>query len=136
MLGLSTTDERTQEPPINCLRDSIQANRIHFPVPVPVFPYQYRADIQWRLVELYFVRGWSTKRLAERYGVTTRRIAQSLQHWVCRAMELGYLQAIPPEPALATTFRTALPQAYTIPETRPFMPIPASVPSGASVHSA
>src|SRR5579863_10265227 len=119
MFGLSAIEGRR----INCLRDSIQANRVHFPMPIPSFPYQYRADIQWRLVELYFIRGWSTKRIAERYGVTSRRIQQSLQHWVVSAMERGYLQAIPPAPVFAAA-HPALPQAFTIPEARPFMPIP------------
>ena len=96
MFGLTTVEE----PRINRLRDSIQANQVHFPMPVPTFPYQFRADIQWRLVELYFVRGWSTKRIAERYGLTSRRIQQSLQRWADRAVADGYLQEIPPETVL------------------------------------
>jgi hypothetical protein len=81
---------------IDELRGAIKANRVSFPEPVPIFPTQFRPEIQWRLVELYFVRGWSTSRLAARYGVTTRRIQQSLQHWAAKAMEGGYLQTIPP----------------------------------------
>jgi hypothetical protein len=130
MFGLTTVEE----PRINRLRDSIQANQVHFPMPVPTFPYQFRADIQWRLVELYFVRGWSTKRIAERYGLTARRIQQSLQHWVISAMERGYLQAIPPEPVFAAG-RAALPPAFAIPESRPFMPIPLPAAPGLSAHS-
>lgn len=131
MFGLSTVEG----PRINCLRDSIQANRVHFPMPIPSFPYQYRADIQWRLVELYFIRGWSTRRIAERYGVTARRIQQSLQHWVVSAMERGYLQLIPPEPVL-TPARAILPPPIAVPETLPFMPIPLPVASGLAAHSA
>jgi len=104
-------------------------------MPIPIFPYQYRADIQWRLVELYFIRGWSTKKLAERYGVTSRRIQQSLQHWVVSAMERGYLQAIPPEPVFAAA-RPVLPPAFTIPENLPFMPIPVPAASGMAAHAA
>src|ERR1700728_4364551 len=85
---------------IDALRKAIEANRINFPAPVPIFPSEFRPDIQWRLVELYFIRGWSSKRLAARYGVTARRIQQSLQHWAGRALERGYLQAIPAEMAL------------------------------------
>ena len=125
----------TAEPGINTLRASIQANRIHFPVPVPIFPMQYRADIQWRLVELYFIRGWSTKRIADRYGVTSRRIQQSLQRWADMAMERGYLQAIPAEPILAAPLFAPAP-AFAIPESMPFMPIPVSAPAGLEAHSA
>ena len=60
MFGLTTVEELSQGPRINSLRDSIQANEVHFPVPIPIFPYQHRPEIQWRLVELYFVRGWSS----------------------------------------------------------------------------
>jgi hypothetical protein len=79
------------------LRKAIRANRVVFPVPVPIFPCQHRADIQWRLVELYFVHGWSCTHLGQRYKVTDRRIQQLIQRWVARAKALGYLQAIPTE---------------------------------------
>jgi two-component system KDP operon response regulator KdpE len=85
---------------IDSLRKAIEANRINFPVPVPIFPSQFRPDLQWRLVELYFVRGWSSRQLAERYGLTARRIQQSLQHWADYAVARGYLQEIPPERTL------------------------------------
>ena len=95
MFEQSTTELFNHGPRIDYLRNAIRANRIHFPEPVPIFPYEYRPDIQWRLVELYFICGWSTRRLAKRYGVTTRRIQQSLQHWAARAVARGYLHEIP-----------------------------------------
>ena len=116
---------------IDELRDAIKANRLSFPVPVPIFPSQFRPDIQWRLVELYFVRGWSSRQLAERYGVTARRIQQSLQHWVGRAMERGYLQEIPPETvfALPPVFaRTAV--DIRVAEVPRYVPIPAAATPG------
>ena len=79
------------------LRKAIRANQVVFPSPVPVFACQHRADIQWRLVELYFVHGWSCSRLGQRYRVTDRRIQQLIQRWVHRARALGYLQPIPAE---------------------------------------
>ena len=79
------------------LRKAIRANRVAFPMPVPVFACQHRADIQWRLVELYFIHGWSCSRLGQRYRVTDRRIQQLIQRWVARAKTLGYLQTIPAE---------------------------------------
>jgi hypothetical protein len=83
------------------LRTAIQNNRISFPSQVPVFACQSRADIQWRLVELYFVHNWSCPELGERYGVAMERIRQLLSQWVQRAAVLGYLQEIPAEMALA-----------------------------------
>ena len=96
-------------PSIHNLRAAIRSNRIAFPAPVPVFPSQHRADIQWRLVELYFVFGWSAARIGERYGVTPRRVRQALHGWVKRATLLGYLQELPvdDQPATETLNRRA-----------------------------
>jgi hypothetical protein len=79
------------------LRRAIHRNRVCFPEAVPVFANQPRVDVQWRIVELYFVRGWSCRQLADRYGVCASRIRQLLHRWVDRATTLGYLQEIPPE---------------------------------------
>ncbi len=100
MLVQDRTDITGEGPRIDDLRAAIKTNRVNFPVPVPIFPTQFRPDIQWRLAELYFIRGWSSRRLAERYGVTARRIQQSLQQWANQAVERGYLQTIPPEAIL------------------------------------
>jgi hypothetical protein len=123
MLWQSTPDIVDDGPRIDELRESIQANRISFPTPVPIFATQFRPEIQWRLVELYFIRGWSSKKLAERYGVTARRIQQSLQHWAARAMSCGYLQEIPPETVLVAPSAPAW-----ISPTQPAMPMPMNVP--------
>lgn len=77
------------------LRAAVQGNRISFPSQVPVFERQSRADVQWRIAGLYFVRNWSCNLLAERYGVTAGRIRQLLSQWTKRAAALGYLQEIP-----------------------------------------
>ena len=79
---------------ISRLRDEIRQNLISFPSPLPVFRFEYRADVQWRLVELYFIHGWPLARLAARYGVTKNRVGQSIRHWVLRAISKGYLQEI------------------------------------------
>ena len=80
---------------LQALRKAIRANEVVFPLPVPIFACQHRPDIQWRLVELYFVHGWSCAQLGERYEVTDRRIQQLIQRWVSRAKAVGYLQVIP-----------------------------------------
>lgn len=77
------------------IRLAIRNRRVSFPSQVPVFPRQYRPDVQWRVVALYFVQGWSCEQLAHRYGVTAGRIRQTIHKWVERATELGYLQRIP-----------------------------------------
>ena len=84
---------------LDSLRDAIQSNRFSFPSQVPVFACQHRADIQWRVVQLYFIQGWSCTRIGQRYKVTSARIQQLLRGWVSRAMTLGYLQEIPVEDA-------------------------------------
>jgi hypothetical protein len=79
---------------ISALRSAIQTNTVSFPAQIPCFN-QSRADIQWRLVQLYFVRGWSCLQLALRYKLTRQRIEQLLAGWVNSAFTLGYLQEIP-----------------------------------------
>ena len=79
---------------IDALRRAIQTNKVSFPAQTPCFN-QSRADIQWRLVQLYFVRGWNCIQLARRYNLTRQRIEQLLALWVDCASRLGYLQEIP-----------------------------------------
>jgi hypothetical protein len=78
------------------LRRAIQSNQVSFPSQVPQFQGESRADIQWRLVNLYFVGNWSCARLGSRYGITGRRTSQILTGWVQHALVSGYLQEIPP----------------------------------------
>jgi hypothetical protein len=101
----STYDSKSCEVSVNIaqmslrrLREAIQNNEVSFPSQVPTFLCQSRAEIQWRLVELYFVQNWSCSELGERYGVTMERARQILFNWVQRAIVLGYLQQIPPLP--------------------------------------
>ena len=77
------------------LRVAIQNQEISFPSQVPAFACQSRSEIQWRLVELYFIRNWSCADLGHRYGVTMERARQLISQWVQRATVLGYLQEIP-----------------------------------------
>jgi hypothetical protein len=77
------------------LRAAIHNHQVSFPSQVPVFACQSRADIQWRMVELYFIRNWSCADVGERYGVTLERARQLISLWVRRAALLGYLQEIP-----------------------------------------
>src|SRR5476649_2697410 len=79
---------------INALRTAIQTHKVGFPAQTPCFN-QSRADIQWRLAQLYYVRSWNCVQLARRYNLTRQRIEQLLAEWVDCASTLGYLQEIP-----------------------------------------
>ena len=85
---------------IDEMREALRNNEISFPNPVPTFERHDRPDLQWRLVQLYFVRGWSCERIAERYGFGHQRVRQILTTWKRRAVETGYVQYIPPEQVL------------------------------------
>jgi hypothetical protein len=85
---------------IPMLRRAIRANRISFPSQVPVFPKHDRADLQRKMVQLYFLLGWSCSRIGERYNLRRQRVQQILNAWKQRAVQVGYLQAIPPARAL------------------------------------
>ena len=77
------------------LRVAIRKNRVTFPSTVPIFSKLSRADIQWRIALLFFVRGWSCIDIATRYGFRKQRAQQLLSQWTARALTLGYIQRIP-----------------------------------------
>lgn len=122
---------------LDSLRKAIQTNRFSFPSQVPIFECQHRADIQWRVVELYFVLGWSCTRIGRRYKVTSARIQQLLRGWVSRAMTLGYVQEIPAEDTYAVRVVRAW-QKSPVPDVSavPLMPPPEVLASAATVETA
>lgn len=82
---------------IDEMREALRVNEISFPSQVPTFERHDRPDLQWKIVQLYFVLGWSCERIAERYGFGHQRVGQILTTWKRRAVETGYVQYIPPE---------------------------------------
>jgi len=88
------------------LRIAIRNNLVSFPSQVPVFERHDRPDLQRRIVQLYFVLGWSCATIAARYGMLRQRIGQVLSTWKRRAVEMGYIQYIPPPPSLGRTHTT------------------------------
>ena len=82
---------------IRAIRTAIRNHRLSFPSQVPAFLSLCPSDIQWRIVILYFVRGWSCVRIAQRYGITTRRVGQLARQWSLAAIHLGYVDYIPAE---------------------------------------
>jgi hypothetical protein len=79
------------------LRRALRANIVCFPTRIPILLKQPAADMQWRMVLLFFVRGWSASRIAVRFEVPKHRILRSLNEWSSRALALGYVQIIDPE---------------------------------------
>jgi hypothetical protein len=77
------------------LRRAIRANWISFPSQVPSFPGGGQANLQQKVVQLYFLMGWSCARIATRYGLTQERVRDVLRAWKRRAANAGYLQHIP-----------------------------------------
>lgn len=75
----------------------VRSNLVCFPAQAPVFGQKSRRDLQWRLAVLYFIRGWSTRSIADRYGLTRERCGQIIADWRIRAVALGYIQDVAPE---------------------------------------
>jgi hypothetical protein len=78
------------------LRRKVRRNRASFPSQVPTFPKHDRPDLQRKLVQLYFLFGWSCNRIALRHGILRQRVQQILSTWKRRAIQMGYIQDIPP----------------------------------------
>ena len=78
------------------LRRAIHRNRVSFPSQVPTFGKHDRPDLQRKLVQLFFVCGWSCNRIAQRYDLFPKRVQQILNAWRIRAVQTGYIQVIPP----------------------------------------
>jgi transposase len=79
------------------LRAAIHSNQVSFPSQIPTFSKHTRPDLQRKLVQLYFVWGWSGPKIRERYGLGAQRFQQILSTWKNRAIEMGYIQVIPPD---------------------------------------
>jgi hypothetical protein len=90
---------------INALRQAIRSNRISFPSQVPVFLKHDRADLQRKIVQLYFLFGWACRRIGGRYSLPPQRVQQILNTWKRRAVQMGYLQSIPTARALRSLQR-------------------------------
>lgn len=100
---------RLDELRIDEVRLALRANQVTFPSPVPTFGKHDRADLQWRFAQLYFVLGWSCGAIAEKYGLIHQRVSQILKTWKRRAVEMGYIQFIPPVDVLGSLALPARP---------------------------
>jgi len=89
-IGLALLGNRT-------LQTLVRGNFVCFPSQAPAFGQKSRRDLQRRLAVLYFVRGWSTRSIAKRYGLTRERCGQIISDWRIRAVALGYIREVTPE---------------------------------------
>ena len=89
---------------LDSLRQAIRSNRVSFPSQIPVFPKHDRPDLQWKFAQLYFVFGWNCRAIASKYGLIRQRVQQVLNTWKRRAVQMGYLQFIPPADAVDMLF--------------------------------
>lgn len=93
------------------LQVAVRQNLVCFPSQAPVFGKRPRRDVQWRLAVLYFIRGWSTRQIARRYGLTRERCGQIISDWRIRAVNMGYIQDVTPEemdPAMLAAIRAEM----------------------------
>ena len=88
--------ENIEEFTLNQLRQRVRQNRVSFPSQVPTFEKHDRPDVQRKAVQLYFLFGWSCSRIAQRHGLLRQRVQQILSTWKRRAIQMGYIQEIPP----------------------------------------
>jgi len=89
-------EQKIEDFSLNELRKKIRQNRVSFPSQVPTFEKHDRPDVQRKAVQLYFLFGWSCKRIADRHGLLRQRVQQILSTWKRRAIQMGYIQEIPP----------------------------------------
>jgi len=92
----SQSTENIEDFSLNELRRKIRQNRVSFPAQVPTFAKHDRPDLQRKTVQLYFLLGWSCDRIAQRHGLLRQRVQQILSTWKRRAIQMGYIQEIPP----------------------------------------
>jgi two-component system, OmpR family, KDP operon response regulator KdpE len=78
------------------LRKAIRANRVSFPSQIPLFVRNAPSTLQRYSVQLYFLCGWSCRKIAERYKRSHFYVWQILNEWKRHAAALGYIQRVPP----------------------------------------
>ena len=79
------------------LRRAVRQNIVSFPSQIQAFLRRPAADMQCRVVLLFFVRGWTSIQIAMRFNVPKHVIRGILNDWSVRALALGYIQVIDPE---------------------------------------
>ena len=78
------------------LRAAIQNNSVTFPSQTVYCRDVADGDMRWRIVQLYFVRGWPIRRIRDRYMLTRQSVHNILTQWRHRAVAAGFVQEIEP----------------------------------------
>lgn len=78
------------------LRTAITRNLVSFPAQIRPFMKRGSGDLQERIVQLYFVRGWTVRNICDRYGMSKAMVHKLLAEWRIRAVESGFIQEIEP----------------------------------------
>jgi hypothetical protein len=79
------------------LRTAITRNLVTFPAQIQPFMKRSMGDLTERIVQLYFVRGWSVRSICDRYGMSKAMVHKLLAEWRIRAVESGYIQEREPD---------------------------------------
>jgi hypothetical protein len=79
------------------LRLAIRRNIVTFPSQIPVFMKQPAGSTQQRVVQLYFLRGWSVRSICDRYQLAKKIVQNLLSDWRIRAISAGLIQEITSE---------------------------------------
>jgi hypothetical protein len=95
------SDKRLLHMRVDELRAAIWKRQVSFPSQIPTFSKHTRPDLQRKLVQLYFICGWSGPKIRARYDLSAQRFQQILSTWKRRAVELGFIQTIPPDQPLS-----------------------------------
>jgi hypothetical protein len=97
-VSAQTTDMELDSIRLDVLQGAVRANQVSFPSQVPVFVRHAPPGLQCRVVQLYFIHGWSCGKIAKRYGYVRNYIWGVVNEWKRHAVSLGYIQVIPPMP--------------------------------------
>lgn len=81
-------------PGCGVLRRAVRGNAVSFPSRIPALLKTPSKDMQWRVVLLYFVLGWTSVEIAARFGVPKHRVRQILKDWSVRAFALGCMEIV------------------------------------------
>jgi hypothetical protein len=81
----------------SALRLAVSRNLVSFPSQVPGFMRRHRGEVQSRIVQLYFVRGWAVGQICTRYQLHKVVVTRLLSEWRIRAIASGYIQDIRPD---------------------------------------
>jgi transposase-like protein len=78
------------------LRTALKRNLVTFPAQIRPLSKRASGDLQERIVQLYFVRGWTVRDICDRYGSSKAIVQNLLAEWRIRAIECGYIQEVEP----------------------------------------